>query len=160
MRGEKVNGEYDGMVAQILGLCGLQAKFMVVTGDPDPTAAEPLGGKVLGLSYELAADKFSFAIPMQFHMKGRPRQKRLVTLTLEEIQRIQHGDRTFSRREALSFVMGVFDPLGYLGPALLPGRLLLRRLYGEGSVGWDQDFPQRKNNYGQNGCFSSQGRLR
>ena len=39
---------------KILETCGFKAKFMAVTGDKDPEAAEPLGGKVLGLSYKLA----------------------------------------------------------------------------------------------------------
>ena len=50
-----------------------------------------------------------------------------------ELERIRRGERSLSKREALSFVMGAFDPLDYIGPALLQGKLLLRRLYGEGS---------------------------
>ena len=39
-------------------------------------------------------------------------------------------------------VMGVYDPLGLVSPALLHGKLLLRRLYGPGITGgWDSDLP-------------------
>ena len=40
--------------------------------------------------------------------------------------------------------MGACDPLGYIGPALLQGKLLLRRLYGEGSPNWDEDLPKEE----------------
>ena len=52
--------------------------------------------------------------------------------------------RTLSKREVLSFVMGAFNPLGYIGPALLQGKLLLRRLYGAGSPTWDEDLPKEE----------------
>ena len=37
--------------------------------------------------------------------------------------------------------MGAYDPMGLIAPALLPGNLLLRRLYGEGAPTWDEDLP-------------------
>ena len=142
MRGKEVEpGQYDGTIAKILSTCGLKAKFMVVTGDQDPKSAEHLGGKVLGLSYRLAEDHLDLIVPMQFKVKSRASQKKVIKLSSEELERIRSGRRPFTKREALSFVMGAFDPLGYLGPALLPGKLLLRRLYGEGAPSWDDDLP-------------------
>ena len=40
-------------------------------------------------------------------------------------------------------VMGLYDPLGLVSPALVRGKLLLRRLYGNKDLGgWDADMPQ------------------
>ena len=42
-------------------------------------------------------------------------------------------------------VMGVYDPLGLISPALTRGKLLLRSLYGVDSVqGWDADIGVRE----------------
>ena len=106
------DGSYDGTVTKILQTCGLKVKFIAVTGDRTPGAGEPLNGKVLGLVYSLAEDEFTFNVSMKFHLKGKLRQKQVVELGPEELQRIRSGERKFSRREALSFVAGSFDPLG------------------------------------------------
>ena len=84
-----------------------------------------------GLEYMLA-EEFTFGINMTFnHLKGRIRQKQMVELDTRELKRIRLGQRIFTRREALSFVCGNIDPLGYISPVLLTGRLLLQRLYGD-----------------------------
>ena len=81
-------------------------------------------------------------VSMQFKLNGRKGQKKVVELGGQELDRIQRGERPLSKREALSFIIGAFDPLGYIGPALLQGKLLLRRLYGKGSPTWDKDLPK------------------
>ena len=41
MKGKEiVRGQYDGTIVRILDTCGLKAKFMAVTGDKDPKAAD------------------------------------------------------------------------------------------------------------------------
>ena len=50
-----------------------------------------------------------------------------------QVDELGAGRRTFTRRQALSMVMGVYDPLGLISPALTQGKLLLRRLYGTDS---------------------------
>ena len=137
----KEDGGYDGTVSRILETCGLKVKFMAVTGDDTPGAADPLNGKILGLEYKLAEDKFTFGISMKFNLRGKFRQKQAVELDTRELERIRLGQRIFTRREALSFVAGNFDPLGYLSPVLLTGRLLLRGLYGQQAITWDSDLP-------------------
>ena len=42
-----------------------------------------------------------------------------------QVDELAEGRRTFSRRQALSMVMGVYDPLGLISPALTRGKLLL-----------------------------------
>ena len=143
MMGQELeDGSYSGTLPTMLGKFGLKPKFMVRTGDSRPEKAEPLGGKVLGMDYRLAQDEFVLKVPMKLHLKGRPRQKEEVILSQYFLEAIRRGERKFTRRMALSFTMGTFDPLGYLGPAILPGKLLLRRLYGEEAGSWDQDLPR------------------
>ena len=84
----------------------MKAKFMAVTGDKDPKAAEPIGGKVLGLSYKLAEDVIELKVPMQFKFKGRGGQKNVVELGGGELERIHKGERKLSKTEIISFVMG------------------------------------------------------
>ena len=47
-RGEFVDGRYNGTIAQILSLVGLNLKVMVMSGDTDVERIELLGEKVLG----------------------------------------------------------------------------------------------------------------
>ena len=47
-RGKLINGQYDGTIAQILGLVGLQLKVMIASGDSDLELLSLFGGKVLG----------------------------------------------------------------------------------------------------------------
>ena len=60
MKGELKDGKYTGTIPKIHSQCGMEVKFMATSGDPDPMAAEPLGGKVLGLSYDLGEDKIHY----------------------------------------------------------------------------------------------------
>ena len=123
MLGRCTDGVYDGTMGRILATCGLKAKFMVKTGDPNPEAAAPLGGKVLGVGYDLASDEIKMAVPMG------------------QINPTMIGDKNplyLTKRKVLSFVMSAFDPLGLLGPILLKGKIMLRELYGTSDPGWDK----------------------
>ena len=60
----------------------------------------------------------------------------------KDVEELQQGCKKFMRRQALSLVMGVYDPLGLISPVVLPGKLLLLQLYaGDNTVGWDIDIP-------------------
>ena len=111
----------------------MKAKFMAATGGKDPKTAEQMGEKVLGLLYKLAEGVIELKATMQFKVKGRGGQKKVVELGGGELERIQKGERPLSKREVISFVMGAFNPIGYIGPVLLQGKLLIRKLYGAGS---------------------------
>ena len=134
-KGQQEDGK-DGNILQILATCGLKVKYLVETGDKRPEAAEHLGGKVLGISYEVT---ISYTIPLKFNLRSRPGHKKTVFLGPKEVQDIRSGGCSLSRREALSFCAGVYEPLGHIGPALLRGRLLLQRLHGAGGT-WDSDI--------------------
>ena len=69
----------------------------------------------------------------------------LTTLDATQIHQLAVGARTLTRRQVLSMVMGLYDPLGLVSPALLHGKLLLRRLYRvQATTGWDADLPAGK----------------
>ena len=114
----------------------MKPKFLAVSGDPDPAAAEPLGGKVLGLGYHLGKDTITFNLELNFFKKERGK-KVAMTLTRQELQEIRSGSKPISRRATFSLLQGWFDPLG---PALLKGKQLLRRLHIP-SLGWDDEVP-------------------
>ena len=112
-----------------------------VTGEDTPGATDPWDGKVMGREYKLAEDKFTFGINMKFNLRGRIRQKQMVELDAREVERISLRQRIFKQREALSFVAGNFDPLGYIILMLLTERLLPQRLYGHLGSTWDAYLP-------------------
>ena len=56
--------------------CGLKAKFMAVTGDKDPKAAELVGGKVLRLCYKLAEDVIELKTPCSPRSRGGEARRR------------------------------------------------------------------------------------
>ena len=145
MRGQRVKGEYTGTIPRILSYGAMQVKFMAISGSKDPWEAEQLAGKTLGVSYRLEQDEIVFLIkPGYYSAKARSTDQVRELVVLDEVQvdAIAKGERGFSRRQALSMVMGVYDPLGLVSPALLHGKLLLRRLYGpQCTGGWDADLP-------------------
>ena len=49
-----------------------------------------------------------------------------------------------TKRKVLSFMQSQYDPLGLVGPLLLIGKLMLRKLYGEDfTLGWDDPLPPK-----------------
>ena len=52
--------------------------------------------------------------------------REIVLLDRKQVDELGAGQRSFTRRQALSMVMGVYDPLGLISPALTRGKLLLR----------------------------------
>ncbi|KAI7804924.1 hypothetical protein IRJ41_023810 [Triplophysa rosa] len=71
----------------------------------------------LGLLWEIASDTFTFSVANDI--------------------------KPFTRRGVLSTVNSVFDPLGFLAPVTIQGRLLLRELTAELSE-WDVPLPEDK----------------
>jgi hypothetical protein len=65
----------------------------------------------LGLNWDLNSDNFLF--------------------------RLSSDDKSVTRRGILSTINSIYDPLGFLAPVILQGKLLLRRLVSE-TVDWDE----------------------
>ena len=145
MRGDRTDQGYTGTVPQILAQGAMKVKFMAVSGSADPWEASQLAGKTLGVQYRLEEDEIFFLIKPGFYASkaaSTDQVREVVLLDGVQVEEMAKGDRKFTRRQALSMVMGVYDPLGLASPALLYGKLLLRRLYGPTfSGGWDADLP-------------------
>ena len=145
MRGERTEDGYTGTVGQILALGALSIKFMAVSGSNDSHEKEQLGGKCLGVGYEIEEDVVVLRLDPCFYAKkakSSDQSRDVIVLQDCDIGTLQAGKLFFSRRHALSMVMGLYDPLGLVGPALVAGKLLLRRLYAPDYVtSWDQDLP-------------------
>ncbi|XP_043191130.1 uncharacterized protein LOC122364619 [Amphibalanus amphitrite] len=71
--------------------------------------------KALGIKWNLEQDTFSFCV--------RAREMKV------------------TRREILSVISGVFDPLGFVGPFILTGKKILQELCAM-KLGWDEDVPE------------------
>ena len=146
MRGERTATGYSGTVGRILSRGAMSIKFMAVTGSSDPHEMEQLGGKCLGVCYRIAEDVIFFRLEPCFYdkkLRSSDQARHTIVLGVKDISRLQAGSLFFSRRHALSMVMGLYDPLGLIGPALVTGKLMLRRLYDVEQVsGWDQDVPR------------------
>jgi len=53
---------------------------------------------------------------------------------------ISNKDKPFTRRGVLSTLNGIFDPLGFVAPVIIQGKLILRKLTSQ-SVDWDEPLP-------------------
>ena len=100
----------DGFLSQVLSSFGLKVKFSIITGDPDPQAMAILGGKVLGLRYELKEDMMSFCIEMKYKVPGNFKEKQMLSLDVEKVKGLLSNMFRWTRRNALSFLMQVYDP--------------------------------------------------
>ena len=128
IRGSWVDGTYTGTASQILAKGGMAIKFMVVTGSSDEFEEEHLGGKNLGVAYNIWRDEIILTIlPSYYSTKKHYSDvaKEIVHLTRQDIQDISSSHRVLSRRNALSMVMGVYDPLGLASAALVKGKIML-----------------------------------
>ena len=145
MRGTRTEDGYTGTVARILARGAMSIKFMAVTGSSDPYEEAQLGGKCLGVGYRICQDQLHFRLDPCYYQgkaKSTDQVRELVHLSRREVADLQAGRLKFTRRQALSMVMALYDPLGLVGPALVTGKLLLRRLYSPSGVsGWDVDLP-------------------
>ncbi|XP_070188491.1 uncharacterized protein [Littorina saxatilis] len=81
--------------------------------NPQPTDPLPTHG-CLGLSWNLERDTFDIS------------------------PQVSNGD--FSRRGVLSTVNGIYDPLGFLAPATISGKIFLREVSPDGKA-WDKPIP-------------------
>ncbi|XP_063533651.1 uncharacterized protein LOC134743949 [Cydia strobilella] len=78
--------------------------------------------RVLGVNWDPEADTFAFS--MKFHSVS---------------QDLQSGTKRPSKREVLRLIMSVFDPLGFLLPTTIKGRLILQDVWRD-AIGWDDEI--------------------
>lgn len=68
----------------------------------------------LGLNWELESDSFTY--------------------------RLSKEERPFSKRGLLSTINGIFDPIGFVAPVVVSGKILMRETL-RGSYNWDDPLP-------------------
>ena len=126
----------------------MSIKFMAVTGSDDLHEAEQLGGKNLGVHYDIATNEITFQLqPCYYSDKKHSTDKarELVLLDQLDVAALRAGTRKLSRRNALSLVMGIYDPLGLISMAVIRGKILLRHLYSaDVAASWDSDICQEE----------------
>ena len=143
MRRDRVEGVYSGTVERILAKGGMSMKFMAITGSDEEYEAAQLAGKFLGINYDIKADQVTFSLqPCYYESKQHCSdvERKIILLGAKEVGDLAGGARVLTRQNALSLVMGVYNPLGLISAAVVKGKLLLRHLYTpEISTGWDMD---------------------
>lgn len=121
---------------------GLKVRKSMVSRDSEPTEVEPLGGKVLGLSYSLADDIVIFDMTPQFAVHLGQCHKDMVMVTNTRLELWCSGHKVLLTRTLLLCLMGVYDPLGLIYPVILKGKLMMQHLYSEHyDGGWDDWTP-------------------
>ena len=129
--------EEPGTISRILKKCNFQAKAFVTSGMEKSEEAGALGEKVLGVRYCAVTDKLTMKLkPVVLSPGARVRTAKLASSDL--LVKIQKGQTKMTKRMALSFVNGQYDPLGLLAPVSLKLKLRLKQLYRpERKYEWD-----------------------
>lgn len=83
--------------------------------DLDMALGEPLMERALGVQWCVFSDDFQFRVTVK--------------------------ERPLTRRGVLSTVASIYDPLGFVAPFLLRGKLLLQQMCRD-KVGWDEPLPE------------------
>ncbi|XP_033731889.1 uncharacterized protein LOC117321548 [Pecten maximus] len=79
--------------------------------------SEPTIQRSLGLCWNVLKDSFTYQVSQE--------------------------EKPFTKRGLLSVVNSIFDPLGFVAPVVLGGRLLLREAIQENRIGWDESLPEK-----------------
>ena len=91
--------------------------------------------KVLGLAWDPKSDRLVFRTRLRVKGKGKDSTFSEIT-SVEEL--LKHADLILNRRQLLSNVHSIFDPVGLLAPLLLTPKLLMRESWvGPNPPGWD-----------------------
>lgn len=128
LSGANTRQQMESLQAELTALlktaCLELGKWRIVS---DTLALQPLckdnEGRALGVHWNTNTDEFSFPALAKFFTSGQ-----------------------LTRRSSLSQVSKIFDPLGYLAPISISGKLLIQELWGD-SISWDDpvsaDFQHR-----------------
>ena len=130
---------YSGTVAEILQGGGFKVKVMVRNGETRPEVAELLGSGVLGLPWKPQQDTIVMHLGVNLSPKTRSGCRVGPELNSETVEQIDHA--VLTRREVVSQIYSIFDPLGLLAPIVIKFKLLLQRLAAAGG-GWDDELDE------------------
>ena len=81
MRGSRsLEGTYDGLIAQVLATAGMKPKFVAIPGSATPEEIELLGGKVLGVEYDIQKDIINFTLQTSARVLAQGSKKKKVSV--------------------------------------------------------------------------------
>ena len=152
IRGERLpDGIYTGLLAKVMATVKMVPKLVVIPGRATDEEKALLGGKVLGLEYNVDEDTIDFHLKTAAQV-GDPRDRRKkipLIWTQREVEEIRQCAGRLSLREVLSWTMSVYDPLGLVSPLILRAKVMIRRLQGRGQpIPWDEDMSREEKPYG------------
>ena len=104
--------------------------YIVIAGEAEEANEHAqLVGAMLGVGYDIKADKIYVSFSPTYHIKGKGSSKTPVHLSHQDIAQLREGQGRFSLRSAASYVMGHYDPLGLTSPISLRTKLIRRKFY-------------------------------
>jgi hypothetical protein len=137
MMGTRTEEGWTGTIPRMLAAGGMHVKYIVASGDASEWAREALGGAVLGVPYDVAADMIPYGLKVEMPLQSVPEAPGMPVDTAR-IADLQAGREVMTRRKLLSMVMSEFDPLGLIGPVMVHSKIFLRELYQTDQMtGWD-----------------------
>ena len=119
--------EHAGMKNKGWTYTGDQSDSSFSIGDEAGVASE----KVLGLLFSPATDAFHFNVVLRFKVNS----KEVEITSVKELLDLE--DLVLTRRNLLSNIARIFDPIGSLCAILLMSRILMREMCSEKGIGWD-----------------------
>ena len=117
--------EHAGMKNKGWTYTGDQSGSSFSIGDEAGVASE----KVLGLLFSPATDAFHFNVVLRFKVNS----KEVEITSVKELLDLE--DLVLTRRNLLSNIARIFDPIGFLCAILLMSRILMREMWSEKGIG-------------------------
>ena len=117
---------------KILAKGNFNIKFWIYSGQESESV------QILGVTWKPKSDTIIYNIALNFSIKKHGIHV-LPDLTSNQVP--SHIPEMLTKRMVLSQVMSIYDPMGFLSPLILYGKILLRTSW-ESGVGWDDALPK------------------
>ena len=142
-------------IDEVLAEGGFQIKNWVISGDPncedEINIITSEVEMVLGLVWKPKSDVYQFKVKLNFHKKFKGIYSGPY-LSKENFQ--NEFPETITKRQAFSQISTVYDPLGFVSPFLLKGKLIMRKIVtsktNDRKLEWDDPLPTELKNI----CFT------
>ena len=103
-----------------------------------PDIGRDIEETVLGMRWEVARDELKYDCKLNFSERIRKRKTAPDILPRD----ISESIPVLTKRKILSQVNGIYDPLGMLAPFIVTAKILMRKLWKEKGLDWDDAIPQ------------------
>jgi len=91
--------------------------------------------KILGVKWDPSIDQLCFDVKINFSPKRKAKTKADITDT--------QAPKQLTKRQILSQINSVYDPLGLIGPFTIRANILMRYLWAcEPNLDWDDPIPE------------------